>query len=162
MTSRWMLGVEKVRDVHTVFHAMSLAVLNEGCDLSDDYRAQTDKPRIGSQVATGVAQVHGQGSFVVFTRRWELATTSARGERSVETVRLSWPSADATSRSLGARPRISSMRLCAPPTIRGMDPVGQDVGAPVIHINGLALFGPVVSPVPKGEEAGELLVALRR
>nr|WP_257784811.1 hypothetical protein [Cutibacterium modestum] len=43
-----------------------------------------------------------------------------------------------------------------------MDPVGQDVGAPVIHINGLALFGPVVSPVPKGEEAGELLVALRR
>ena len=67
MTSRWMLGVEKVRDVHTVFHAMSLAVLNEGCDLSDDYRAQTDKPRIGSQVATGVAQVHGQGSFVVFT-----------------------------------------------------------------------------------------------
>ena len=118
MTSRWMLGVEKVRDVHTVFHAMSLDVLNEGCDLSDDYRAQTDKPRIGSQVATGVAQVHGQGSFVVFTRRWELATTSARGERSVETVRLSWPSADATSRSLGARPRISSMRLCAPPTIR--------------------------------------------
>lgn len=45
---------------------------------------------------------------------------------------------------------------------QGMDPVGQDVGAPVIHINGLALFGPVVSPVPKGEEAGELLVALRR
>ncbi|WP_244999429.1 mycothiol-dependent nitroreductase Rv2466c family protein [Cutibacterium modestum] len=83
MTSRWMLGVEKVRDVHTVFHAMSLAVLNEGCDLSDDYRAQTDKPRIGSQVATGVAQVHGQGSFVVFTRRWELATTSARGGSAV-------------------------------------------------------------------------------
>ena len=36
------------------------------------------------------------------------------------------------------------------------DDVGIDVGTPVIRIRGKALFGPVITPAPKGEEAGEL------
>ena len=38
----------------------------------------------------------------------------------------------------------------------GISQVGQDVGTPVISVNGTAFFGPVVSPSPKGEAAGKL------
>jgi hypothetical protein len=43
----------------------------------------------------------------------------------------------------------------------GMDQVGFDVGTPVISVEGVAFFGPVVSPVPRGEAAGRLWDGVR-
>ncbi len=38
----------------------------------------------------------------------------------------------------------------------GIALVGSDVGTPIIAIEGTAFFGPVISPAPRGEEAGKL------
>jgi len=36
------------------------------------------------------------------------------------------------------------------------DEVGIDVGTPVIRIAGSTIFGPVITPIPRGEAAGKL------
>ena len=38
----------------------------------------------------------------------------------------------------------------------GMDRVGYEVGTPVISVNGTSIFGPVVSPIPRGPAAAKL------
>lgn len=39
---------------------------------------------------------------------------------------------------------------------KAIEAVGDDVGTPVVALNGTAFFGPVITRVPEGEEAGEL------
>ena len=55
-----------------------------------------------------------------------------------------------------SRPRRRSTSRCARATSGGISLVGQDVGTPVISVEGVAFFGPVVTPAPKGEAAGRL------
>ena len=41
-------------------------------------------------------------------------------------------------------------------TKAALDLVGSDVGTPVIAVEGVAFFGPVITPAPKGEDALKL------
>ncbi|MFT8396029.1 disulfide bond formation protein DsbA [Propionibacterium sp.] len=157
MASRWMLEVETVRPVHTVFHVMSLSVLNEGRELPFDYRAEIDKNWQGARACIGVDRRYGQQALRDFYT--ELGTRyhlqrQPRGD--IEVIRealkalgLDESIADAADTDV----YDDAMRVSHH---EGMDPVGDDVGTPVLHINGHALFGPVISPAPKGEEAGNL------
>ena len=163
MTSRWMLEVEKVREVSTTFHVMSLSVLNDGRDLPEEYQEHMLQGWIGVRACILVEQEAGSEKLREFYTA--LGTRYHLGEqpKTVETVRealaevgLDASIADrADAWQPGDEPDEID-RALRRSHHEGMDPVGDEVGTPVIHINGKALFGPVISPAPKGEQAGRL------
>ena len=152
-----MLEVEKVRPVRTVFHVMSLSVLNEGRDLDPGYLDLLTKGWIGVRAAIAVEQQYGpdalRGFYTALGTRYHPKGETV-GDPEVVKAALRERGLDETiaDRAQGGQ-YDEALRASHH---RGMDPVGTDVGTPVLHINGKALFGPVISPAPKGEAAGDL------
>lgn len=161
LTSRWLLQVEQVRDVEVRFHVMSLSVLNEGRDLSERYREFLGRAWGPVRVCVAAAEAHGE--HVLRDLYTALGTRIHLGKEETGPDLYRGALADA-----GLDPELADAADSAKWDIalrasheRGMAPVGDDVGTPVIHAPGpdgdtVAFFGPVVTPAPKGEAAGRL------
>jgi hypothetical protein len=156
ITSRWMLEVEKVRDVSVTWHVMSLAILNQDRDISDDYRKSLEKAWGPVRVCIAAELAHGKDLLLpLYTamgerrhvRKEELDRAGV--ESALEEVGLPTTLADAMDSNDYDDELLKSHRL-------GMDQVGDDVGTPTIAFEGHAYFGPVLTKAPRGEEAGEL------
>lgn len=163
LTSRWMLEVEKVRDVEVRWHVMSLAVLNENKldELPEKYREAMKEAWGPVRVVIAAQQKHGDDVLgplytalgTRFHNRGEGATreaiAAALEEVGLPAELIEYADSDAYDTELRASHK------------EGIDKVGQDVGTPVIAVPGsdgeqIAFFGPVVTPAPKGEEAAKL------
>ncbi len=156
LASRWALNVEQVRPVRFSWHVMSLAVLNQGRDLPDEYRQLMDRAWGPVRICVAAAARHGEDVllplYTALGRRrhlqkaeWEAGTFAA----ALAEVGLEPDLADAaTSEEFDDALRASHQD--------GISRVGMDVGTPVIAVADTAFFGPVVTPTPKGEAAGRL------
>jgi protein-disulfide isomerase-like protein with CxxC motif len=156
MTSRWLLEVEKVRRIRPSFHVMSLAYLNENKDIPADYRKMLEPAWGPVRVAIAAAQSEGDEILLpLYNALGRRIHLEGRGidraliEESLQEVGLPVSLADAMD-STDYDDDLKKSHYA------GMDQVGMDVGTPVISVDGVAFFGPVVTPAPKGEAAGRL------
>ena len=155
-TSRCILEVEKVRTIEVRWHVMSLSVLNEGRDLPDDYHAMMGRAWGPVRVIVAARELHGEeyvkplydamGTLVHPGGEKDVSVVIAKAlaEVGLPAELAAYAQSDEYDTQWRARHE------------EGIRQVGQEVGTPVVAFNGTAFFGPVITRVPSGEEAGKL------
>ena len=161
MTSRWMDEVAALRDVEVRWHVMSLSVLNEGRDLPQEYRDLMDQSWAPVRVIIAAAEKHGPEVVkplydAMGTRRHPQGRRDTRAIIAESLAEVGLPEdlleageTDAHDEQLRAS------------HAEGIGMVGEDVGTPVVAIDGVGFFGPVITPAPQGEAAATLFDGLR-
>ena len=157
IASRWVLNAAEVRDFDIRWHVMSLAYLNSGRDdLPEQYREMM--LQAWGPVRVVIAAEQALGPDVVLPLYEAMGTRRhLKGEELDRAmIAASLADADLPADLIDAMNTDTYDEALKASHHRGMDQVGMDVGTPVIAVEGVAFFGPVVTPAPKGEAAGRL------
>ncbi len=156
LSSRWLLEVERVRNVKVTFRVMSLWVLNEGRELSDEHRMLVDRGLPAARAATAVDRAYGPDKLRDFYDAIGSRIHLLKAKPDTEMIRQALAEVECDPGIAGRVKTDEFDEALRRSHGEAIEQVGEDVGTPVIRVNGMSLFGPVISPAPKGEAAGEL------
>jgi 2-hydroxychromene-2-carboxylate isomerase len=157
ITSRWLLEVEKVRPVLPRWHVMSLAVLNENKEgMPENYKEMMAKAWGPVRVCIAAEQKLGPEALGPLYTALGTRFHHEKAERDRATVEAALAEAGLPADLADAMDSTDYDEAVRASHADGIDRVGYDVGTPVIAVGDLAIFGPVISPIPRGEAAAKL------
>ncbi|GAA4412832.1 DsbA family protein [Fodinibacter luteus] len=156
--SRWLLEVGQRRRLRVRHHVMSLYLLNaHRTDVAADYRRVLDDSRGPSRVATAAVTRFGDdvlGAF--YTAFGEVVFDHWRHPSSAEyhvAVRVALPRAGLPPDLEDAMESDEHDEALRRSHETGIAPIAGDVGTPITHLDGVAVYGPVLNAIPRGDDA---------
>jgi protein-disulfide isomerase-like protein with CxxC motif len=157
IASRWMLEVQQVRPVEVTWHVMSLSVLNDGKDdLSQQYRDLLATGWGPVRVLIAAEQAHGPEALLPLYTALGNRFHHEKAPKDRETITAALAEAGLPASLADAMDSADYDEALRVSHAEGINRVGYDVGTPVISVNGMSVFGPVMSPIPRGEAAARL------
>jgi protein-disulfide isomerase-like protein with CxxC motif len=157
ITSRWMLEVEKVRPVAVRWHVMSLAILNSDKeDMPEQYQDLMRKAWGPVRVATAAEQKFGSDVLGPLYTALGTRFHNEKAEKNRATIEAALTEAGLPVDLADAMDSTDYDEALRASHAEGIERVGYDVGTPIISVNGTSVFGPVISPIPRGEAAARL------
>lgn len=163
-TSRWIKEVEKVRDIAVEFEPMSLSVLNDGRDLDPEYMEMMEANWGPARVFAKVKTEQPEKVDELYTAMGTLIHAKGNGGKKGdggydEIIAQALEQVGLPADFAGVAHTEEYDEKLREYHHNGISSVGDEVGTPVIKLGDTAFFGPVITRVPKGEEAGELFDA---
>lgn len=156
LTSRWLLEVATVRPIDVRFHLMSLYLLNADKEMPAERRDRLELGRGIGRVVMAAAKEYGDGVLAPLYTALGRRLHNERREPGKEIVSEALAEAGLPVDLLAAWESADSDALVEASHTDGQGRVGLDVGTPIISVEGVSFFGPVVTPAPIGEAAGLL------
>jgi len=156
ITSRWMLEVEQVRDVHVRWRVMSLYFLNKDRDLDPDYQERIARGLPVGRVLIAAEQRVGSEALLPLYTALGTRIHHEKQELGRDLVEGALADAGLPPELVDAMDDASYDDALQASHQEAIDRVGDEVGTPTIAFNGSAFFGPVLTRIPRGEDAGRL------